>query len=77
MSMPMPTFQVQPWPKGVGNSPVPSYVKVEGLDELDAAKRLLHLPLQREPRHDMYIRAFVRRPTHRGAPIKIYAAETA
>lgn len=75
MTLPMPIFNVQPWPKGVGNSPLAPYEKVEAVDELDAAQRLLKMPLQREPRPDMYIRAFVRGPTHKGAPIAIYAAE--
>ncbi len=74
----MQIFQVQPWPKGVGNSEVQDYVKVEADDELKAAERVLKMPLQRSTRHDMYIRAFVRsggRP--QGAPIKIFEAEIA
>ena len=75
-------FQVQPWPEGIGKlpegarrPPIAPYVKVEGLDELDAALRLLRMPLQLEPRHDKYVRAFVRRLNRDGAPTKIYAAE--
>jgi hypothetical protein len=73
----MQIFQVQPWPKGIGNSEATDYVKVEAEDELDAARRLLQMPLQREARHDMYIRAFVRRLGVRpfGVPTKIYAVD--
>jgi hypothetical protein len=73
----MPFFQVRPYPKGVGNSDVSNYIKVEASDELDAAQRVLQMPLQREPRHDMYIRAFVHRlgAWPRGAPTNIYAAD--
>jgi hypothetical protein len=74
----MQIFHVQPWPKGVGNSEVQDYVKVEADDELDAAERVLQKPPQRQTRHDMYIRAFVRssgRP--QGAPIKMFEAEIA
>jgi len=73
----MPTFQVQPWPKGVGNSEVASYAKVEAADELEAAESILQMPLQSEPRHDLYIRAFVRRLGARphGIPTKIYARD--
>jgi hypothetical protein len=73
----MQIFQVQPWPKGVGNSEVSDYVKVEATDELDAAERLLKMPLQLNDRHDMYIRAFVRRLGGRphGAPTKVFAAD--
>jgi hypothetical protein len=71
----MQIFQVQPWPKGVGNSEAAAYIKAEAEDELDAAQRL-QMPLQREARHDVYIRAFVRRlgvqPS--GMPTKIYEA---
>jgi len=69
------SFQVQPWPEGIGKSPVSAYVKVEASDELDAATHVLQMLLQREPRHDMYIRAFVRRFGRNGAPTKIFAAE--
>ena len=51
---------------------------MEADDELEAAERVLKRPLQRQRRHDMYIRAFVRsggRP--QGAPIKIFEAEIA
>jgi ribosomal protein L16/L10AE len=51
------------------------YVKIEGADELDAAQRLMKIPLQRTARPDMYIRAFVHHNVTQGAPIKIYAAE--
>ncbi|HUE11921.1 MAG TPA: hypothetical protein VMQ54_13310 [Steroidobacteraceae bacterium] len=73
----MQIFQVQPWPKGVGNSTVSGYVKVEAIDDLDAAERVLKMPLQREARHDMYIRAFVRRLGARphGASTKIYSRD--
>lgn len=73
----MQIFQVQPWPKGVGNSEVSHYVKVEAADELDAAQRILQMPLQREIRHDMFIRAFVRRLGARpqGFSTKIYARD--
>jgi hypothetical protein len=71
----MQIFQVQPWPKGIGNSEVSSYVRIEAANELDAAERVLQMPLQIEARHDMYIRAFVRRFGARphGAPTKIFA----
>ena len=72
----MQIFQVQPWPKGVGNSEISNYLKVEAADELDAAERILRMPLQRETRHDMYIRAFVRRSGTHGLPTKIFAADT-
>jgi hypothetical protein len=62
------------WPEGIGNSPVASYEKIEAFDELDAAIRVLKMPLQREVRHDMYIRAMVRKLGRGGAPTKIYAA---
>jgi hypothetical protein len=73
----MQIFQVQPWPKGVGNSDVSGYVKVEAVDDLDAAERVLQMLLQREARHDMYIRAFVRRLGVRphGIPTKVYATD--
>jgi hypothetical protein len=73
-SMVMQIFQVQPWPTGIGNAPVGPYQKIEALDELDAATRVLQVPLQSEPRHDMYIRALVRKLGRTGSPIKIYAA---
>jgi hypothetical protein len=60
----MQIFQVQPWPKGVGNSEVSDYVKVESVDELDAAEGVLQTPLQSGARRDMYIPA-LRRPTAR------------
>jgi hypothetical protein len=72
----MQIFRVQPLPAGPGASPFADYVKVEGADELDAARRLMKIPLQRTARPDMYIRAFVHRNVTQGAPIKIYAAET-
>ena len=73
----MQVFQVQPWPKGIGNSTVSGYVKIEAIDELAAAEHVLQVPLQREARHDMYIRAFVRRLGSRphGVPTKIYARD--
>lgn len=73
----MQIFQVQPWPKGIGNSAVSKYVKVEATDELAAAQHILQMPLQREARHDMYIRAFVRRLGARphGVPTKIYSRD--
>jgi hypothetical protein len=72
----MPIFRVQALPNGPGASPFPDYVKVEGADELDAAQRHVKVPLQREARPDMYIRAFVHRNIPRGAPTKIYAKES-
>jgi hypothetical protein len=71
----MQTFRVQPLPNGPGASPMTDYVKIEGADELDAAQRLMKIPLQRTARPDMYIRAFVHHNVTQGAPIKIYAAE--
>ncbi len=70
----MSVFLVRQCLKGIGNSPVAPFGKVEGVDELDAATHLLQIPLQREPRPDLYIRAFVRRLDRSGAPIKLYAA---
>jgi hypothetical protein len=69
------TFQVQPYPAGIGNSPVAPYQQIEAFDELDAATRVLQVPLQSEPRHDIYIRAFVRKLGRAGSPIKIYAVD--
>jgi hypothetical protein len=73
----MEIFQVQPWPKGVGNSEFSDYVKVEAADELEAAERVLKMPLQLDDRHDMFIRAFVRRLGGRqhGATTKVFAAD--
>jgi hypothetical protein len=77
MDITMPTFQVQRLPNGPRKSPVASYEKVEAQDELDAGEQVLKIPLQREPRHDIYIRAFARRLGVRRVPIKLYAkAET-
>lgn len=70
----MPIFRVQPLPNGPGASPMPDYVKVEAADELAAAQQLMQIPLQREARPDLFIRAFVHPNIPRGAPIKIYAA---
>jgi len=73
----MAFFRVQPLPNGIGQSPVSDYVKVGGLDAVEAAERILQIPLQREPRHNMYIRAFVHRfngPL--GTPLALYAAES-
>jgi hypothetical protein len=76
-SMQTQAFLVQPWPKGIGNSEVSNYIKVYALDELDAAQQLLQMPLQQEVRHDVYIRAFVRRSGARphGLPTKIFARD--
>ena len=68
-------FEVQSWPEGMGKSAVASYVKVEALDELDAARRLLRIPLQRDVRCEMYVRALVRKLGHNGVTTRIYAAE--
>jgi hypothetical protein len=68
-------FEVQSWPEGMGKSAVAPYVKVEALDELDAARRFLRIPLQRDARRDMYVRALVRKLGHNGVTTRIYAAE--
>jgi hypothetical protein len=74
----VPIFRVQRWPNGLWALPVTYWVNVEGKDELDAAQRLMKIPLQREARHDMYVRAFVRRKDIPGRPsTKIYAAQNA
>jgi hypothetical protein len=69
----MKVYKVQPWHNG---TPVgASYEKVEGVDEVDAATRLLKMPLQRKPRHNMYLRAMVHKPGKCDLPVQIYAAE--
>jgi hypothetical protein len=67
-------FEVQSWPEGMGKSAA-RYVKVEALDELDAARRLLRIPLQRDERRDEYVRALVRELGQNGVTTRIYAAE--
>jgi hypothetical protein len=73
----MPFFQVQPFPRGIHNSPLVPYVKVEALDELAAARKVVPMLLQRELRPDLHIRAFVHRlgGGRRNTPTKIYAAD--
>jgi hypothetical protein len=45
------------------------------LDELDPARRLLRIPLQRDERRDIYVRALVRKPGRDSSTTRIYAAE--
>ena len=68
-------FEVQSWPQGMGKPTVARYVKVEASDELDAARRLLRIPLQREERRDTHVRALVRKLGAIDGTTKIYAAE--
>jgi hypothetical protein len=75
MPMPLPIFRVQPWYDGV--PPLGPDAKVEGLDEKDAAERLLQEPMQYEQRPAMYIRAVVRGSIgRRQINIILYAAES-
>jgi hypothetical protein len=71
----LPIFHVWPLRDDSESLPLSPYVRVEGIDELDAAQRLLGIPLQRQPRSNMHLRALVRGQTHRGAPILLYAKE--
>ena len=71
----MSIFQVKSLPNGIENSSSIEYEKIEGLNELDAAQRLLHIPLQTEPRHITFLRALVRGPAYLGTSIPVYAAE--
>ena len=64
----MSTYNVQSFPHG-------DFEEVRGLDEVDAAERLLQIPLQRVPRSNMHLKALVRGPAHRGSPILLYAKE--
>jgi hypothetical protein len=68
-------FEVQSWPEGIEKSTIAPYVKVEAMDELDAARRLLRIPLQRDERADIYVRALVRKLGPNGVTTRIYAAE--
>jgi hypothetical protein len=64
----MTIFKVRPYPDG-------DFQEAPGVDEVDAAKRLLQMPLQRQPRSNMHLRALVRLPAHGGLPILLYAKD--
>jgi hypothetical protein len=64
----MKTFKVRALPNG-------DYQDVRGSDEVDAAERLLQIPLQLQPRSNIDARALVRGPAHRGNSILLYAKD--